>query len=71
MKKTQNEMVLEYLKRFGHISQAEAMANFGCQRLAARINDLKRFGFKIEADSAVGINRFGDPVRFSVYRLMK
>ena len=47
MKQTQCEMILDYMRHHGGITQAEATEHIGCTRLAARIADLKRHGFRI------------------------
>ena len=39
--------VLEYLKRHGSITPMDALREFGCYRLGARIYDLRREGVKI------------------------
>lgn len=50
MKTRQNDRLLEYMrKRHGMgVTQAEAIEDLGIYRLAARIADLKRMGFRIE-----------------------
>lgn len=45
-KMTQNQRVLEYLRRNGRISQRDAV-QFGCYRLSARIHNLRRMGYHI------------------------
>ena len=45
--KTKTWMVWEYLKRYGTITQQEAIEAFDCYRLAARIADLKQKGERI------------------------
>jgi hypothetical protein len=44
---TQNDMVLDYLKRFGSITPIEALADLGIMRLGARCYDLKKEGHDI------------------------
>ena len=43
-------MVLEYLQKFGEITQLEAFAAIGCFRLAARIADLREDGYSISTE---------------------
>lgn len=43
------QRVLDYLERHGSITQQEAKDSLGCARLAARILDLKRMGYRITA----------------------
>lgn len=44
---SQNLMILDYLERNVSITQAEAINQFGCYRLGARIFDLRAVGFDI------------------------
>ena len=41
---TQNEEVLDYLKKHGTITQLEALRELGIMRLASRISDLRKDG---------------------------
>lgn len=68
---TQCERILRHLKDHGSITQAQAMAEYGCLRLAARISDLKRQGHRITASTGHGKNRYGEPTCFAVYRLQE
>lgn len=47
---TQCDRILNHLKRFGSITQLEAVEEYGCYRLSARIADLKAKGYKIVSD---------------------
>lgn len=58
-KLTQTEMVLEYIREFGSITPLDAMRDLGCYRLASRISDLKRQGYKIEGKREAVPNRYG------------
>lgn len=68
---SQNEMILEYLQKNGSITQAEAISQFGCYRLGARIYDLKQRGHKVIKTIEKGRNRFGIPTRYARYALVK
>lgn len=48
--KNQCELVLDYMKRNGGITAAEAFLEIGVGRLAARIHDLKEDGVSIERE---------------------
>ena len=43
----QNDQILEYLKQGHTLTALEALQKFGSFRLASRISDLKRSGYKI------------------------
>jgi hypothetical protein len=47
MKKTQNELILDYLQKGKSITPLDALNKFGCFRLAARISDLRKDGLNI------------------------
>lgn len=49
--KSQNEKILQYLKRGGKITPISALNMFGCFRLAARISDLRRDGHVISTEN--------------------
>lgn len=63
----QTERILRHLEAFGSITAAEAAAEFGCMRLASRINELKREGVPIRREMVTGRNRFGEVVTFARY----
>lgn len=66
---TQCEEILEYLRENGSITPLEAMQEFGCMRLAARISDLREQGVSIRRIMAKSKNRKGQPVAFAKYIL--
>ena len=61
---SQEKDILGYLQRNGSISPLEALEQFGCFRLAARINDLRAKKHNIK--TYIG-NENGK--QFAVYRL--
>lgn len=69
MKVTQCDRILRHLKDYGSINPLEALGQYGIMRLASRITDLKRRGYTITSETKKGVNRYGEIVRFSVYRL--
>lgn len=68
---TQNDMILDYLRQNGSITQAEAISQFGCYRLGARIWELKQRGHKIIKVMEAGRNRFGILTRYARYALVR
>ena len=69
MKSTQCEKVLEYMRRFGSITQLEALHDIGCMRLASRISDLRAQGYPISRRIKTSKNRYGETVSFAEYYL--
>ena len=66
----QNKQILRHMRLFGVITQGRASADYGITRLAARIADLKKEGYNIDAETLSGENRYGKPTHFTQYRLM-
>ena len=65
----QTERVLDYIKRFGSITQLEALADLGIMRLGARVWDLRHEGYPIKSKLISRKNRFGETTYFSQYSL--
>lgn len=61
---SQDLLILEHLKR-GPLTALEALNNYGCLRLAARINDLKNKGHLIETKIVTNNGK-----KFAQYRLL-
>lgn len=56
---TQEEKVVEYMRKHGGITTREAMIELGVARLASRIYDLTRRGVKIHRESVTVDTRDG------------
>ena len=61
--------VLLYMQEHGSIDQLRANRDLGCSRLAEYIHRLKKAGWPIEDEWQSGENRYGETVRWKVYRL--
>lgn len=68
---TQCERILRHLQDYGSITQAEAVTEYGCYRLGARIWDLKAQGIPIRSERVTGKNRYDESVSFSRYSIVK
>lgn len=68
-KATQAERILDYIERFGSITQFEALQDLGCMRLASRISDLKKQGYPINGETVTVQNRFGEDCYIKRYSL--
>lgn len=67
---SQCKIILAWLKQHGYIDRDIAKQICSCERLAARIKDLRNAGFQIETEIKKYINKkTGRPVRYAVYRL--
>lgn len=70
-KKSQKSEILNYLIKYGTITKLEAIEKFGCLHLGARIHEFRREGYVIDSEEKSGINRYGNPYQYVIYRLDK
>lgn len=68
---TQTERILQYMRKNGEITQLEAMEEFGCMRLGARIYDPKKEGHLIAKQTVTSKNRYGEAVSYAKYILLE
>lgn len=68
-KMTQAQRVLDYMDKFGSITQLEAFLDLGVMRLASRISDLKKQGYPIQSDVVAVKNRFEEDCYIKRYSL--
>ncbi|MBQ8429102.1 MAG: DNA-binding protein [Clostridia bacterium] len=64
----QKTRILKYLETFGKITPKEARDSLGCERLAARIEELRKDGYDIRTEKTSGKNRYGENVQFATYK---
>ena len=67
----QNDRIIDYMERFGSITQLEALQDLGVLRLASRISDLRSLGVPIESEMVEVKNRYGEKCHVKRYRLGK
>ena len=67
MKETQTTKILAHLKKYESITPLDALREYGCMRLASRINDLKNMGYCITKKMESYKNRDGETVRYARY----
>ncbi len=48
--KTQNQMIMQHLRRFGTITPREAYDDYQIMRLASRVDELRKAGIDIETE---------------------
>jgi len=63
------DRVLTYLEEHGSITPMEALHEFGCYRLGARIWDLRHAGHSISTEMVERRDANGDRERYARYRL--
>ena len=65
-------LIRDHLLNGGSITALEALREYGCYRLASRINDLRNEGLAISKTMEVSISKVtGKAVRFARYSLAK
>ncbi len=65
----QEKLVIDYIKQRGSITQREASADLGIDRLASRISDLRKGGMDIVREWEYGTNRRGEKCHWARYRM--
>lgn len=61
--------ILKHLQEKGSITPMEALEQYGCYRLGARVWDLRRDGHDISTTIVEGRDRNGEPMKFARYSL--
>ena len=70
-KPTQSERILKWMQEGKSITALEALREFGCFRLAARINDLKNAGHDIVSEHYSYKNSYNETKTIARYSLAK
>lgn len=70
-KLTQKQKILRHLQEIGDITPVQAFFDYSIMRLAAIVFDLKDDGYDIETTILKSENKFGEPVRYAQYKLIK
>ena len=74
MTRSQRQGIRKHLRRYGKIDVPTAREQFSCERLGARIWELRHDPvdpMDIITDYAEGTNKYGHHVRYAVYRLRR
>lgn len=66
---SQCQRILDHLKDGNSITAIQALDLFGCNRLAARIADLRKYDHEISSTRIVVFNRDGGKCHVAEYRL--
>ena len=65
----QTERVLNYMRLFGSITPLDALRDLSVMRLASRISDLRKQGYRIRKSTASSHNMYGEKVTYAKYSL--
>lgn len=63
--------IIDYMKSHKSITSMDAFTDLGITRLSARIKELRESGYNISTIMIDGINRYGEPVRYGLYKLIE
>ena len=63
--------IIKYMKKHNGITSQDAFKDLGITRLSARIKELRELGYNISTIMVDGLNRFGEPVRYGLYKLVE
>ena len=69
MRTTQKDRIINYIRQFDSISSWEAYADLGITQLGARIDQLKKDGYKFKTEWVSNTNRFGEKTYYKRYYL--
>ena len=67
----QYDLIEEYIKENGSITQLHATMYLGCTSLHRRLEDMRGMGYVFKDIWMTGINRHGKPIRFKSYWIIK
>ena len=61
--------IIKYMQKHGGITSQDAFKDLGITRLSARIKELRDRGYDISTIMVDGKNRYGEDIRYGLYRL--
>ena len=67
-KSSQCKRIMEFVDRHGSINPMQALTFLAVMRLAARISDLEKAGYRFEHEMTTGQNRFGEKIKYMTYK---
>lgn len=65
----QKERILRHIDDYGSITTMEAYNEYGITRLPSRVFELREMGFPIVGERETALNRYGEKVSYSRYRM--
>jgi hypothetical protein len=65
---TQHEAILKYIDDYGSITPMQAFSDLGVTKLATRVSEMKKKGYKFEITEIEATTRYGKKVRYCKYR---
>jgi hypothetical protein len=69
MAKSQKELIRDYIKKHGSITQMDANFDLSITKLSTRISETRRNGENIVGEMEIGKNKWGETCRYMRYRM--
>jgi hypothetical protein len=63
--------IIAYMVKHNGITSYDAFRDLGITRLSARIKELREMGYNISTIMVDGTNRYGESIRYGLYRLVE
>ena len=67
---TQGQRIIRYIEDYGSITPYEAFRDLGITKLATRISELISSGMEFNKVIEIGVNRYGEQIRYMRYSLI-
>ena len=64
---TQHEQIEQYIADFGSITPMQAFSDLGITKLATRISEMRKRGYKCNISTIESRNRYGKTIRYAKY----
>lgn len=64
---TQHSRIKKYIEDFGSITPMQAFSDLGITKLATRIGEMERKGYKVKREIIESLNRYGEPTHYMKY----
>ncbi len=68
-KSSQRLRIMQHLRKYGTLTNIEALSLYGIMRLSSRVSELRARGEQIETVMRKGYNKYGEPMRYAEYNL--
>lgn len=68
---TQKDRILDHLQKYGSITTWDSFSLYGDTRLSDKIYRLKKEGYDFTEEWETKLNRYGNPVTFKRYILIR
>ena len=62
--------IIKYMQKHKGITSQDAFRDLGITRLSARIKELRELGYNISTIMIDGRNRYNEPIRYGLYKLV-